>query len=565
MSSAACPARAGDIVSLTKPPQYWRRRAEYHRKRGEHHREAALLRHAVALDPASEALRLEYAQALQAIRCFDASNREAFSVLTQKPDSPAPYAIIAWNMLSLGHQQEAMDAFAHYFQQGEGGYAALAPAFGQNGQLWQLETLAHNSPTKRCARLNALFHIVSARMLRSDTEGAWKALNRATELSPKDPRVDVLSAVLFETQNELNQVLAHAKRAAASRPAHVSSLCLLASAQFHLNHKGLACAALLKAAFCCRFPQDELIFCLTAASLGMTALSVAMLKLVRQRYPERLPTLYNSAVALLSEDNVEEAQLYLHRCLDLDPTDLAVRALYDAMQKWQQGASREIPAFYPLLSGEAAMRLLTDFQRTIEKGLGALLNRLMEEPIFYRGFLYGLALPGSPLGSLPVRIASALRDVDTVFAERMLRDVLVQDGASSQAKRQALTALAAGGAEPPYVLWEGGRILCLMPPAQPVPSVLQSQLTRRMQRLVRSAGDSRVIPHALAILKRSRPLRYSLALDKDNVWSLALLEHFARSYGIRGRRWLPISQRTSVSARIARALEALCAVMPPKQ
>ena len=107
-------ARVGEIVKLQRSSAYWVSRASRHRREGNRRRAAALLRHALTLSPADGDLRMEYAKTLQEMECYEASNRAAFGALTLTPKRYACYGLIGSNMLALGYEQEAMDAFSRY-------------------------------------------------------------------------------------------------------------------------------------------------------------------------------------------------------------------------------------------------------------------------------------------------------------------------------------------------------------------------------------------------------------------------------------------------------------------
>ena len=174
MTNLHRPEASGQVVSFERPSHYWLRRARRHRKRGEHHQAAALLRRAVALEPGSGALRLEYAQSLRDMSCYEASIREAFGVLALEPTGFLPYGLIGRNMLSLGREQEAMDAFSHYLQQ-----ARTRP---EAGLLWEEgdETFVLGDlleePRPGSARYEALLHIASIRLAQGDLERCRKRL-----------------------------------------------------------------------------------------------------------------------------------------------------------------------------------------------------------------------------------------------------------------------------------------------------------------------------------------------------------------------------------------------------
>lgn len=540
MSNLHRSAEAGQVVSLAKSAQYWVRRAQQHLKRGEHRRAAALLRHAVDLDPVDRDLRMEYAQVLREMSCFEASNRVAFGALAQEPTGFAPYQIIGQNMLSLGREQEAIDAFSHYFRQARAEGESL---WDWDDEFYELEDMLEApSGQHERTRLDTLIHIASLRLARGELARAEKALARARRLSSGDERLHALSAMLYEAREQPEKALRHAVLSVARNPHNVPALCALASVRLRLGQRGLSAATLMRAALSCRYPQDEQLFCFSASALGMPELALAMLRLSKQKQPHRLPTLYNYAVALLKTGKAEEALAYLHRCRDLDPEDLTVQALFRMVTQWTdtelpaqtvQENARELSC-YPYPPFEAVQGMLLDLGEEFAKGMDSVAQRLEDDDRFYHAFLYALSLPTAPLIRLIYPVASALAQKNPAHAERLLRDMLVQSAQSDEGKRYALSTLITLGAKPPYVMWQSGRILQLDGgrDLERPPSVVQRYWVRRIRAAARKAGDARVTLHALTLLSRmNRQERYAFAADATGVWITALLRHFGACTG----------------------------------
>ena len=565
---------AGQIIPLSKPPQYWLRRAEQHRRHGEHRRAAALLRHAVALDPASGDLRMEYAKSLRDISCYEASTREAFTALTLEPADFAPYQIIGRNLLSMGREQEAVDAFAHYMEKAQA-LPEMLFSLSDEDEFSILENFWEERPRRGRARLDSLCHIAAQRLARGALPRAEAAILRVATLSPADKRLPSLRAMLFEARGQLEEALVYARLSLAENPRHIPSFCALATVRFRMGQRGLAAATLMRAAYFCRFPHDEQLFCFTAAAVGVPALSLAMLQLARHRSPGRMPTLFNCAVVLLQMGKQKAAMGYLHHCLELDPEDMAVQGLFRTAQRWaeeglpQAEAWQEARAlsFYPFLPVESLQLLLADLGHTLEQGMEIFARRLLEDKGFYRGYLHALFLPNASLPRLVYHVAVAMAAFDAGAAERMLRDILVQNAPGESAKRYALAALVFLEAKPPYVIWQSGRILRVFPPGGRggIGPALRHRLVQRIREVAGYAKDARLIPHALALLSRMSHRRcYAVAADYGHIWSAALWQHFALSHGLGAPAlpWERIAGSPGLTSRMERAFMELCAVKP---
>ncbi|MEA5013961.1 MAG: tetratricopeptide repeat protein [Candidatus Limiplasma sp.] len=574
MTNLHRPEIPGQVVSFERPSHYWFRRAQRHRKRGEHHQAAALLRRAVALEPASGELRLEYAQCLRDMSCYEASIREAFGVLALEPSGFLPYGLIGRNMLSLGREQEAMDAFAHYLQQ--------ARSRQEDALLWEEEDASFvvedllEEPHLGSARYEALLHIASIRLAQGDVERCRKRLVRAARFGKGDARLHALFSMLYQATNRPERALHHAKLAARENPRHVASLCALASVRMQRGERGLAAAAMLAAAFHCRYPYDEQLFCFTASALDLPEPMLAMLRLGKRRSPDRVPTLYNLALALLRQGKAEEAMAHLHRCRDLDPEDVTALFMTQTVAGWtEKGMSREEQSlqarrlpFYPLLPPAAEQRLLETLAQSLGEGLPAFVEALQKDGLLYRQYLYALASPVSSLGRSLFPVGMALAKSAPDQAERLLRDVLLQSAPEEDVKRLALSMLVALDAAPPYVLWQSGRIIQVDPKAKPdrVASVIQRLMLRRIRVANRAVRDSRLSTHALKLLRRmDHRTRYAFAADVGGVWRDALIKHFRLTYGLEPRPLDASPHSPHARQRSANAFERLCALMPIPQ
>ncbi len=566
---------SGRVVSFEKPPHYWLRRAQQHRKRGEHRHAATLLRRAVALDPSSGQLRLEYAHTLRDMSCFEASTREAFGVLALEPSGFLPYGLIGRNMLSLGREQEAMDAFSHFLQKAR--YLKEPPPFLEEEEdYFALEDLLDKPSRRGAARYEALIHIASLRLSYGDLDQAQRKLTRASRLGMADARLHALYAMLFEAQHAPEKALFHALLSVRKNHAHVPSLCALASVRSALGQRGLAAAALLTAAFHCHYPHDEQLFCFTAAALRLPEPILAMLRLNKRYRPDRVPTLYNLALTLLRDGKIEEALAYLSRCRDLDPEDVTVHFVFQEVQEWsEKGLSldalrqeaEQLP-FYPFLPPMAEQRLLETLSESIQRGITGFVDELSKDGFLYRQFLYALSLSGDGLGRLLFPIAMMMAEHAPVQAERLLRDVLLQNTQDEDVKRLSLSMLVTLHAPPPFVLWQNGRIVQVDPSQSPpsVASVTQRLLARRIAEAQRMARDPRLTGHALRLLYgMGRRLRYAFLADVGHVWRHALVQHFCQQYGLP----LPNSVLFSLAAnpgiqrRVDPVLKKLNALMRP--
>ncbi|MCL1854453.1 MAG: tetratricopeptide repeat protein [Clostridia bacterium] len=573
MSNPNRPVMAGQVVTFEKPSGYWLRRAEHHRKRGEHHRAAALLRRAVSLEPSSGELRLQYAQTLRDLSCFEASTREAFGALALEPAGFLPYGLISRNMLSLGREQEAVDAFTHYLQQSR--------SFPEVDLLWEaeeyldLENLLGNPPSRGYARYEALIHISSRQLANGKLDRAAITLSKASRIGRADARLHALYAMLYQAAGRLKRAAAHASLSAHKSPRHVASLCALASVRLQMGKRSLAATAMLAAAFNCHYPHEEQLFCFTASALNLPELMLAMLRHNKHGQPDRLPTLFNLAVVLLRLGKPDAALVHLHRCRDLDPDDVTVQFVFHTAEEWaerglpvenQQKEAAQLP-FYPHLSPTGEERLLEAIAEKLGGGLPSFVDALHKDGLFYRQFLYALSLTSEGLSNLLSPISLMMADHCPLEAERLLRDVLLQNTQDPDVKRYALSALVSLDAKPPYIIWQNRRIMQVNPiEAHPkVPTMMQRLLAHRILVACRKLRNPRVAGHAFQLLWRmDRRQRYAFAADAKHSWQRALMRHFLQYHGLRPSL-LPFDASSDIPAAL-KAFSCLCRLWPlPKR
>lgn len=526
--------------AFDRPMDYWLRRADRCRQTGDLRRASVLLRHAARLAPASHEAGLQYAEGLRELNCYEASSREAFSALASGPEHFALYGLIGRNMLSLGYRQEAMDAFALYMAGSRLHPDELPP---WDDEVYDLEEMFYEPPRRRRARLDSLLDIAGSRISCGDFENARRALRRAARppFPRKQARRDSLAAMYHECLNHQDAALFFARRSLRAAPRHP---CIAASAAclFHrLDRPREAGLALLRAAACSRFASEELLVCVAAEQLRLLPIARRMLQRTLRRTPNRLPACYNLCVCHLKAGELETASGYIHLCRELDPDDLLVESLFSRVVGWQEEgadsaavaeAARELPFYGVVLGGDLKSTLLP-LAQALSEGLASFAARLQKDPKLYRRFLAALTLPVSAVERLLPRVCEAL---PREFCERLLREILTVDPRDGDAKRFAVSRLAALGASPPYLVWYEGRLASIDPAMLPIrtPTLLNRLLTlriRQAERLNEKGGG--LIPYALLLVSRmNRRQRLDLAGDLAGVWPLALALHFRAAHGL---------------------------------
>ncbi|MCE5343135.1 MAG: tetratricopeptide repeat protein [Eubacteriales bacterium] len=559
--------KSGEIVKLQRSSAYWMGRADRHRRQGNHRRAAALLRHAVTLSPADSDLRVAYARALQEMECYEASNRAAFGALTLNSRHYACYGLIGRNMLALGREQEALDAFSRYLL----GVKQAGGIAEYDEDLDELEA-AENKRMRLQARYETQLNIASNRLSGGNLARAARALTRARPARWADERYDSLRSLLLQELGDLKGAVRSAQRACRRNPRSLRARCTLAGAWCQWGNRAKGASALLSAALCCKTTQDEQLFCYSAVSLGFPELALSVLRHALKLSPDRLPTVFNTGVVMLKLGRISDAESLLHHCRALDPTDVPARCTSRTIEQWNglelkpwqvSYAAKALP-FYPLLSPAESNDCLAQLAKAISKGTDVFCQELQEDESLYNLFLYELGDGSHQLGRLIPLLAEQL---PPAFAERLFREALVQPTPDDRIKRFAAAALMNLGAKPPFVVWHGGRI------AEINPSVLSRRdsnlsrimLVRRMVDLERTTGDTRLMTHALRMLNMVTPRqRGKFVRDTNAVMRAALEQHYLLTYGLPDSARLQELLRYTADERrrVRTAFRDLCELMP---
>jgi tetratricopeptide (TPR) repeat protein len=559
--------RTGEIVKLQRSSAYWVGRADRHRRQGNRRRAAALLRHAVSLAPEDGELRVAYARTLQEMECYEASNRAAFGALTLNPKRYACYGLIGRNMLALGHEQEALDAFSRYLW-----------AVRQSGdtaeydeELDELEA-AEDERSRLQARYEAQLNIAGRRLAAGDFARAERALARARPARWFDERYDSLRSLLLQEQGDFKGSVRSAQRACRRNPYSARARCTLAGAYCIVGKRAKGASALLRAALCSRSAQDELLFCYSAVNLGFPELALTVLRKALKTSPDRLPAAFNAGVVMLKLGRLADAEPLIHRCRDLDPTDVPSRCTGRTLEQWRgleltpqqvSYAAKTLP-FYPLLSPAEGNDCLAQLANAFSKGTEAFCAQLQEDEALYNLFLYELGNPEHQLGRLIPMVAAQLpRD----FAERLLRETLVQPMPDDGVKRYAAAALTNLGAKPPFVVWHAGRIAEIDPSVRNGRDANLSRimLLRRLVDIQRSTNDTRLMTHALrALHSADLRKRTKIVHDTKGIYRAALEQHYLMTFGLPETDSLRTLIRYNANDRrlIRRAFRRLCGFFP---
>jgi len=279
---------------------------------------------------------------------------------------------------------------------------------------------------------------------------------------------------------------------------------------------------------------------------------------------------------MLKLGRLSDAEPFIHQCRDLDPLDVPARCTWRTIEQWRSleldtsqvsMAAKALP-FYPLLSPAESNDCLAQLAKALGDGVEVFCDQLQEDDTLYSTLLYELGNADHQLSRLiPAITAHLPRD----FAERLLREVLVQQTPDDNVKRYAASALMSIGAKPPFVVLHAGRSAEIDPSVQNRRDANLSRvmLVRRMADIQRKTGDYRLMTHALRILNRMGPRRrMGVVRDTDRAFRAALEQHYLMTFSLPDNERLHglLKYTADERRRVRAAFHVFCKLVPlPKK
>lgn len=510
------------VLRMARPAAYWARRAALHHRRGNRRQAEALYQHAVQLTPDDIPLKLSYARVLQEAHRFEASNRQAFSVLAQDPLNAPSIGLIGDNLMALGYLEEAADAFAHALQTDSESMADVHSA-----KLDRLETLLRE-PMVCGRRYRVLVQRAAEQLAAGDFEQAGLTLERACDIPRRDERCYTLLSLYYRTQGDMPRAIAEAGAACRIAPRSPHVHCALAELYATAGQRGKALVALLSAAARCLTAGDERLLCQTAIAVGLPAAPLPTLR----RAGNRVQSLYNQGVLLLMAGDAKAALQALDQCRALDPDDVPARYLRRTAQALTVLPRGEAVAYakdlrlYPELSVADSEACYRGFLEALDDGTDTLAMRLETDESFYRLFLYQVENPHIELAGLLEQVIPYLKEN---FTQKMLREILLLPLGGVAEKQLAIRRLTQESAKP-FVLWHGGR-LSFVKPHGSLESAQDLQLKDLLLGCYSLGCGPRLMTHALRLIRRM-PLRIRQRIvdEQGGAFLTALEMHYAQAH-----------------------------------
>lgn len=526
------------VRSFQMPAQFWLRRAERSQEEGRPVQALTLFRHALKQEPEQREWRLQYAYRLYRLSCYEASNRQCFSILARWPSMLGAFGLIALNMLALGRMNECADAYAFYAQ-----YARIAPERlpEWDEEVYEVEdALFSQRPDQppRFRRLDSLLRHAGRRLLKGDLEGAGELLyrSRQTPFRAPSPERDALwAALLFQNEGRVHAPQA-IRAALESNRRSSSTLCSLATMLYSLKQPSWQPAFLLATLYA-RLPEEFLGVCLASEIMGAEALVIAQLQRVLKYEPTRLDAAFDLCVLRLRRGEQEEAERTAHLLRELDPLNEQVETLFQRVRLLREGELSpdeqkkltEAQGFYGAADRAAEVRLSMRVLSRLEQGPAVAADLLRQDEKAREDFLSALHL----FPALYAQVPLLCREMDDDDARTFLRRLLLNEPADDEIVRLLCGLLERYGVEKPYLTRRRRRLELFDPEAtvETQPALWRRLCFRRLREIARVSGGE-ALPEALAVFARL-PRRKLLGLigDRYHVFAAAFATVYAQRRG----------------------------------
>ncbi len=562
MKEASPTRRTGDIVPFNRPTAYWHRRAMDNRRSKRFAEAVELLRRAAGQEPDNIEIKMDLAETLSEMECFEQSSRLLYQLLSRDPNLAECYYGLACNDYGLQKNEEALDALFHYLRLApEGPYADDARDM--------LEALSVDDYPSGSSRGELLIRRGLKAFQEDRPHKATEHLKRALRISRDLTRVRTMLSLSLLSEGKPKEAFRHAMVACAKDPQSVQARCSLCCALWMMGKPRAAAGLLQEAARWCDSPYEELLFCHTASQLDQRELLLKFLRERSQWTPFRVGTLHSLAVAYFNLGHLKKAKGLWARILQIDPDDMLADYCHDLCQRMLNGETDNIGqtlSYHPILPREENQRRLQLIAAALAGGEEKLRERWRSDVTIKKMVRWAFTLPDERLQGALLGVLSAVGPEGADVA----RELLTDDTLSEEVKRRAVLLLNRMGEPMPYVLTYRRRITQVQCAPRDEGGVPQWRAF--MKTFIRELRNVKDIQAAMRFAARlfaalPRAMREEAAGERALQWAKAFEVLFLRREGReedaqRVLHELPISARRI--ERVIRRLEKVQTAAPAR-
>lgn len=329
-------------VDFQKPHKRWLDQAKAAREAGDVCKALEMYRQALADCATDWDAGLGYALLLWENECWGASLRETYRLLCLYPKEEKLYGLLYRNLLAMGHEEAACEAYEHYLW-----HLYRNPEDGLN--LGEDDPPIPPKPPRK--RYRRLLLRAAKRLEEGNPDGAERLVARAFRggFPRQDALRDVLEVQLMAQlglEDEAGDIL---EGMLENRELNATLALSIAPLMDRLRGHQYAGSILLYAASVAQSPEDVTEVMETALRQGQPQLALSVAQSLLEASPYRLDVLFNKAIVCIYADDLQQALECMELCNQLDPCDSDVSFLYRTLSEVvPEGAAPEDVQQLPL-------------------------------------------------------------------------------------------------------------------------------------------------------------------------------------------------------------------------
>lgn len=316
----------GDLVSLSRPCEYFVARASKHRRAGRYDAAMTLLARAKEQFGIHEEIELEMACVYDAMSCEEEAARSYLRVVRLAGRNKA-LALFHLTLSSLQHGdvRRAVSYYQHFCstEDRSGISEEMAALLGR--QL--SEDMRKPASMSRSARAKLLERRVIEKMHAGKSIAAKRAAEHAAALYPNAQRYTLLACCCLLCGYPHNAVDA-AAHALAIKPGRIQTRCVLIDALYACSEHVRARNALFLTAMRAKKEEDLLLVALESAKYGEDQLTLRLTRQMLKREPFQIRAMMLRACALANLGRLREASRLFGRLCVLLPENTICEAYY---------------------------------------------------------------------------------------------------------------------------------------------------------------------------------------------------------------------------------------------
>lgn len=430
----------GKVVPFALSAVRMRRGAEEHRRRGRQLEATELLRRAAQQED-SPLGWLHLAAHLRRLGCWEQAVEILYRLLGRETVLPETWLELGRCHWALGKNEHAADCLYHYLAEDPYSDAAEdARSILDEVEKWD------DVPEK--ARLSGLMRRALTACRDGETALGMRRLRRAGKAARHPGKVYITMALVLLAQEDTNGALRMLAKACQCEDEALRASTMLAVALSAAGKKRAARAMLRQCSERCDTPQGEEMYLTAAWTMGVSP--EAFLHKRLQQHPLRIGLMHPMAEVMWRKGDVQRAEQWWHRILQVDPDDLRAQAL---LRFVHEQPDRPLPPA-GMLPAQAVQGMLITVEGALKQGMYP--DEMLRQGSEVRAALdQCFAMTDERIQQLALE---AITRQDTPMVRQTLRELLVSPRTVPDVRQKAMLILTGWGENGPMHVLLGPKV-----------------------------------------------------------------------------------------------------------